>query len=94
MLAGLASWCGRYGAPGRDSQAVPSWSPSNRCGSLFGPPAAIKKLWAADHVSKSPQLRSSPNGSNPDDEVAVGFGVLVAVGMGVLVAIGFGAVVA
>lgn len=83
-----------YGAPGRDSQTVPSLSPSRPCGSLLGPPAAIKKLWAADHVSKSPQLRSSTNGSNSGCGVAVGVGVLVAVGLNVLVAIGFGADVA
>jgi hypothetical protein len=53
----------------------------------------MKKFWAADHVSKSAQFRSSPNGSNPDNVVAVGIGMLVTVGMGVLVAIDDGVAV-
>jgi hypothetical protein len=50
----------------------------------------MKKFWASAHVVKSPQLRSSPKGSNPDNVVAVGAGALVAVGLGVLVTIGVG----
>jgi hypothetical protein len=39
----------------------------------------MKNAFAADHVVKSPQLRSSPNGSNPAIEVDVGGGAGVAV---------------
>lgn len=46
-----------------DSQGIPSLSPSKRCGSRSGPPAAMKKSFASFHVLKSPQSLSGPLGS-------------------------------
>src|SRR5947209_6420670 len=48
------------GAPGSDSQAMPSWSPSNPNGSCDGPPAARKKLCASCHVAKALQVTFGP----------------------------------
>jgi hypothetical protein len=52
----------------------------------------MKNACAVAQSAKSPQLRSSPNGSNPTFIVAVGSGALVAVGCGVGVGVGAGAV--
>jgi hypothetical protein len=46
---------------GRDSQATLSLSGSNRCGSLFGPPADSKNACASFCVWKSEQSRSGYN---------------------------------
>ena len=56
----------------------------------MGPPAAMKNAWAVDQSEKSPQLRSSPKGSNPEIVVAVGIDALVAVGCGTGVAVEIG----
>ncbi len=51
----------------------------------------MKNAFAADHVAKSPQFRSSPNGSNPATEVDVGGGAVVAgggIGVGVSTGVG------
>jgi len=83
-------WRVSYGAPGRDSQAVPSLSPSSWCGSSVGPPAATKNDCAVCQSVKSLQLRSSPKGSNPPTSTGAGVATVVAVGTGELVAVGIG----
>ena len=60
-------------APGKLSHATPSLSPSSRCGSLAGAPAASYKTCASVQVAKSPQFRSGPAGrgrEGADIEVA------------------------
>lgn len=54
----------RVGESGSDSHAMPSRSPSSLCGSLAGPPAALKNASACCQIMKSPQSRSGPSGSN------------------------------
>jgi hypothetical protein len=83
-----------YGAPVRDSQAVPSLSRSSWCGSSVRPPAATKNDCAVCQSVKSPQLRSSPNGSNPTIRTGIDVGTVVAVAAGVLVTVGTGTLVA
>ena len=57
---GYASQFTRYlGAPGRDSQGMPSLSPSRLCASNSGPPYSMNSSFASRHVSKSEQFIST-----------------------------------
>lgn len=69
-------------------------SPSSWCGSSVGPPAATKNDCAVSQSVKSPQLRSSPNGSKPAIRTGMDVGTVVAVAAGVLVTVGTGTLVA
>ena len=68
-------------------------SPSSWCASSVVPPAATKNDCAVCQSMKSPQLRSSLNGSNPSIRTGMDVGTVVAVAAGILVRVGTGTLV-